>query len=97
MNALLLAETAITAELDTDKAPIGIDARLALLERASARYILVQLNELPLEIAFGDLVEQFSEIVGFPVCDVCGCQPCINPSFCAACRIADAKFRRRRR
>jgi len=25
------------------------------------------------------------------LCDMCGAQPCVNPSFCAACRAAEAK------
>ena len=29
-----------------------------------------------------------------PVCDLCGAQPCVNPSFCAACRVADRKRKR---
>jgi hypothetical protein len=80
-----------------DKAPIDIDARLGFLQLASARYILVELNELPLETAFGDLVEQFSEIVGFPQCGTCGAHPCTNESFCKVCRTADERLARMRR
>jgi len=29
-------------------------------------------------------------------CETCGGRPCVNPSFCRACRIADAKLRRQR-
>lgn len=25
-------------------------------------------------------------------CDTCGCKPCVNPSFCAACRAVDARL-----
>jgi hypothetical protein len=29
-------------------------------------------------------------------CDTCGLTPCLNPSFCAGCRAADARFQQRR-
>ena len=74
-----------------------IDARLSFLARASVQHELVERNFRPLDEAFGELVEPFSEIVGFPVCDVCGAQPCVNPSFCGACRQADKRKRRGRR
>ena len=32
-----------------------------------------------------------------PACDICGAAPCLNPSFCDACRPADANRRRARR
>jgi hypothetical protein len=31
-----------------------------------------------------------ARLAGWPACETCGGQPCINPSFCAACRVADA-------
>jgi hypothetical protein len=31
-----------------------------------------------------------------PFCDKCGAQPCVNPSFCAACQKADAEARTQR-
>jgi hypothetical protein len=81
----------------TNRAPIETDARLAFLQQASARCTLVELNELPLDTAFGDLVEPFSEIVGFPACEICGSQPCINENFCQACRLADQRLAQKRR
>jgi hypothetical protein len=92
MNALFPVETANTTELLTDRALVDIDAKLAFLQRASALCTLVELNELPLDTAFGNLVGPFSEIVGFPVCDFCSSQPCINPTFCQACRLADQRL-----
>jgi hypothetical protein len=97
MNALLRAETANTAEPIANEALIETDARLAFLQQASARCTLVELNELPLDTAFGDLVEPFSNIVGFPQCEICGAQPCINENFCQACRLADQRSALKRR
>jgi hypothetical protein len=28
-------------------------------------------------------------LAGWPACDTCGGQPCVDQSFCAACRVAD--------
>src|SRR5262249_43217546 len=29
------------------------------------------------------------QVAGWPACDTCGVQPCVNQSLCAACRVAD--------
>jgi hypothetical protein len=97
MNALIPAQSANTAEPITDEALTDLDARLAFLQQASARCTLVELNELPLDTAFGDLVEPFSNIVGLPQCEICGAQPCINENFCQACRLADQHLAQKRR
>lgn len=76
---------------------IEIDPRLRFLAQASAKHDLVERNFLPVEEAFDELIPPFSEIVGFPVCDVCGAQPCVNLSFCEACRQADKRKRWGRR
>jgi hypothetical protein len=66
-----------------------IDPQRVFLLHAAIRHELVERGEESLDTAFGELVEPFSEIVGFPVCDICGSQPCVNPSFCESCRRAD--------
>ena len=66
-----------------------IDPRLGFLARAATRHDLVKRDEYPLEQAFDELKPAFSEIAGYPVCSVCGSQPCVNPSFCDACRKGD--------
>ena len=65
MNAPFPAETANTAEPVADKALTDIDARLAFLQRASARCALVELNEIDLERGFDELIPAFIQIV-FP-------------------------------
>ena len=65
MNAPFPAETANTAKSITETALTDIDARLAFLQRASARCVLVELNEIDIEPGFEDLVPAFLEIV-FP-------------------------------
>jgi hypothetical protein len=65
MNAPFPAETASTAEPVADKALIDLDARLAFLQRASARCALVELNEIDIERGFDELIAPFFEIV-FP-------------------------------
>jgi hypothetical protein len=74
-----------------------VDARRVFLLKAAIRHELVERDEQPIDTAFGELVEPFSEIVGFPVCDICGSQPCINPSFCQVCRLADRRLAQKRR
>jgi hypothetical protein len=34
--------------------------------------------------------DTFTSVVP-PACSICGAVPCVNPSFCAACRVADQK------
>ena len=97
MNALMPAEAAKNVELILDAALIDADAKLAFLQRASARCTLVELGEIALHIAFDELVEPFSEIFGFPACEICGSMPCINESFCEACRLADQSLAQKRR
>lgn len=50
--------------------------------------------------AFGPLRDDYAEIAEGETfesegderyCDTCGCAPCVNPSFCQACRAADAQ------
>jgi hypothetical protein len=65
MNALIEAQTANTAEPTADEAPTNTDARLAFLQRASARCALVELNEIDIERGFDELIAPFFEIV-FP-------------------------------
>jgi hypothetical protein len=77
--------------------PEEIDARLSFLARAGANHDLVKRNALPLDEAFDGLIEPFSDIVGFPVCNSCGSQPCVNPSFCQACRLADRRVAQKQR
>src|SRR5262245_58215517 len=70
-----------------------IDPRLSFLAQASAKHDLVERNFMPVDEAIDELIPTFSDLVGFPVCDVCGAQPCVNPSFCEACRQADRRKR----
>jgi hypothetical protein len=69
----------------------------AFLLRAAVQHELVERGEIDAADAFDGLVEAFSDIVGFPACATCGAQPCVNPSFCAACRLADQRLAQQRR
>jgi hypothetical protein len=64
MNAPFPMETANTAE-PMAAALTDIDARLAFLQRASARCVLVELNEIDIEQGFDDLVVPLLDII-FP-------------------------------
>jgi hypothetical protein len=43
-----------------------------------------------------DLKDEIEQLTA-EYCDVCGCRPCRNPSFCDACRRADQNRKRGRR
>jgi hypothetical protein len=66
-----------------------IDPRHALLAQAGAWDVLVARQEVELNDAFGQLVDGVGKIVGFPECATCGEAPCLNETFCTACRKAD--------
>jgi len=61
-----------------------IDPRLVFLARAAARLILVEVEEISPDDALSGMA-----------CPTCGASPCVNPSFCAACRKADGRRRER--
>jgi hypothetical protein len=62
--------------------PIGVDPRLTFLQRAAARCVLVECEKVTLDDAFDGLAPDFLSIIGWPVCELCGCQPCETPTFC---------------
>jgi hypothetical protein len=41
------------------------------------------------------LIKEFAVAAGIAACDTCGESPCINPSFCKLCRVADRAHRPR--
>ena len=65
MNVPFRAETTHRAEPIADEVLTDIDARLAFLQRASARCFLVELNEIDIAQGFDELVGPFLEII-FP-------------------------------
>ena len=65
MNALIPVETANPAKPIAAAALIDVNAKLAFLQRASARFILVELNEIDIEQGFDELIPAFLEIL-FP-------------------------------
>jgi hypothetical protein len=93
MNVLLSSRATEPAMVQSNDL-VEIDPRLAFLQQASARCTLVEMNELPLDTAFGGLIEAFSQIVGFPVCEICGAHPCTNESFCQICELIDQRLAR---
>ena len=73
---------------------IRIDPRLALLARASALELLVQVGELDVDSAFDRLVDSFLAIIGPEpkVCSHCGDAPWRHEdSWCTAVRVAQAQ------
>jgi hypothetical protein len=75
---------------------VCLDPRLVWLERAWARCVLVEACEIELDDAFDGLAQSFFYVAGplFLACGTCGCQPCINPSFCRQGRLLDGQRRR---
>src|SRR5262245_12177683 len=65
MNAPFPAETANTAEPIADEALTDVDARLSFLQRASARCVLTELNEIDIAQGFDELIAPFLQII-FP-------------------------------
>ena len=63
MNAPFPAKTTHSAEPIADKPLIEVDARLALLERAATRCMLVELREIDLEQGFDELIGPLLEII----------------------------------
>src|SRR5262245_11787348 len=97
MNVPFSSRATEPANLVQSNGLVEIDPRLACLQQASARCTLVELGEIPLDTAFSELVGPFSEVIGFPACQVCGSLPCTNESFCEACRLADQRLAQKRR
>ena len=65
MNAPFSTETMHSAKPIADNALTDKDTRLAFLQRASARCVLVELNEIDIRQGFDELIAPFLEIV-FP-------------------------------
>ena len=63
MNAPIPVAPANTAKPIAAAALIDLDAKLAFLQRASARFILVELNEIDIEQGFDELIAPFLEII----------------------------------
>jgi hypothetical protein len=71
---------------------VDVDPRLAFLLVAATHYDQVLRGEESVDYAFDSVTGFFDRV--FPpepeCCEVCGVAPCGNPSFCDACRVADA-------
>jgi hypothetical protein len=77
---------------------VELDKRLAVLAIAATHYELVTNGYESVEEGFNSLTAFFDIVFPLdePCCPTCGLAPCGNPSFCAACRRADAKRGHRR-
>lgn len=75
--------------------PTTTDRRYSFLCTAASHYRMVRDGHAPLDVSFVAVTKVFDKFFpsADPECSTCGMAPCLSPSFCAACRRADAKRR----